>query len=97
MGKNKDIIWQMSRDYKPGINEQKFEIILSKNQEEVLPSFKYIAACDPYKVEEPLNFWHKIKMKLGFKYKTKELGWSYTLHKIETVNGKKVIIYDTNR
>lgn len=38
---------------------------------------KYIVSCDPYKVVEPKNFYHKIRKALGMKYK--ESGWAYAV------------------
>ncbi len=35
--------------------------------------YKYIAGFDPYeKVNEPVNFWNKLKKFLGMKFKAKE-------------------------
>jgi len=68
MIQNKPIIWQMSKDYKPGKEIVVFETILDKE----FPTYNYICGFDDYLPEEPLNFWNKIKKKLGLKYKVKE-------------------------
>lgn len=74
--------------------------ITVKNLQEVLdsgsisfPDHQWIVGCDPYKVEEPLNFWHKIKYKLGLKYKTKDVGWEYTVFKQQVIDGKITVEY----
>jgi len=58
---------------------------------------QYIIGCDDYLPSEPLNFWNKIKKKLGLKYKVKERNSYIAVGKIETINGKQVISYETNR
>ena len=55
---------------------------------------QYIFGYDDYLPEEPLNFWNKIKKKMGLKYKVKERNGYITVAKIETINGKQVISYE---
>lgn len=55
---------------------------------------QYILGCDDYLPEEGLNFWNKIKKKLGLKYKVKERNGYIPVGKIETINGKQVISYE---
>jgi len=55
---------------------------------------QYILGFDDYLPEEPLNFWNKIKKKLGMKYKVKEGNSYIAVGKIETINGKQVISYE---
>lgn len=55
---------------------------------------KYIFGFDDYLPEEPLNFWNKLKKKLGLKYKVKESRGSITIGKVEIINGKQVISYE---
>lgn len=93
MIQNKPIIWQMSKDYKPEKEIVVFETVFDKE----FPTHNYICGFDPYLPEEPLNFWNKIKKKLGLKYKVKERNSYIAVGKIETVNGKQVISYETNR
>lgn len=83
MDKNKDIIWQMSRDYKPGKDLETFKIILDKsfyNKTDI--KFKLVDGTIK-EVFNPYNFWHKIKQKLGLAYKEKSVGWEYEITKTE--------------
>lgn len=74
------------------VNNTSFKIILNKDfyKPEDLLSDKYVIGCDPYKEEEPLNFWHKILAKLNMKHKTKYIGWSYTVFKLSQIEGKEI-------
>lgn len=54
----------------PGINPQKFEIVLDKEWQE--GKVHYIAGFDCYEKERCINFYHKIRKFLGLKYKVKE-------------------------
>lgn len=78
-----------------GEDRKTFEITLNRDFKSPLDSseFQWVVSCDPYKVEEPLNLWHKIKCKLGLKYKTKDIGWEYALLKSRKVEGKIVVEY----
>jgi len=91
--KNKDIIWQMSKDYNPGKEIVIFETVLDKE----FTTHNYICGFDDYLPEELLNFWNKIKKKMGLKYKVKERNSYIAVGKIETINGKQVISYEGRR
>ena len=54
----------------PGINPQKFEIVLDKEWQE--GKVHYIAGFDDYEEEKPINTYNKIKRFLGLYYKIKE-------------------------
>jgi len=72
---NKEIIWQLTKDYKP----------------------EYICGFDDYLPEEAVNFWNKIKKKIGLKYKVKESNSYGAIGKIETIDGKQIVSYDIKR
>jgi len=77
----------------PGTGDGIFKITLNEEWIPNMPTSQYVIGCDPYKETEPLNFWHKIKSKIGLKYKTKDVGWSYTITKLENIDGKLVAVY----
>lgn len=54
----------------PGINPQKFQIVLDREWQE--GKVHYIAGFDDYEEERCINFYHKIRKFLGLKYKVKE-------------------------
>ena len=74
-----------------GVNATSFKIVLNENWNQ--PKDQYIIGCDPYQVEEPLNFWHKILSKMKMKHKTKYVGWEYTVLKLSEIEGKLVAEY----
>lgn len=83
MDKNKDIIWQMSRDYKPGKDPHTFKIVLNESfHDRADIQFKVVDGTIK-EVFNPYNFWHKIKQKLGLVYKEKSVGWEYEIIKEE--------------
>lgn len=77
--------------------EQSKDIIWQMSRDYNPPKCVYVVGFDAYQEEKPLNFWNKIKKKLGLKYKRKESNSIGVIGKIETINGKKVVSYDTNR
>lgn len=86
----------MSDQHTPLTDGQVFQILLNEKYSEgtlLPPLYQYVIASDPYQEEEPLNFWHKIKSKIGLKYKTKIIGYSYTVLRQEVIEGKIVVEY----
>jgi len=79
----------MNKEDLAGIDGTSFKIVLNKS---FAPSeqTQYIIGCDSYKVEEPLNFWHKILAKMSMSHKTKNVGWEYTVFKLSEIEGKLV-------
>ena len=75
----------------PGINPQKFEIILNRDWQE--EKVQFIAGFDNYKKVECLNFYHKIRKFLGLKYKIKDRNINCTIFKV--TDG--AVEYITNR
>lgn len=75
----------------PGINPQKFEIILNREWQE--GKVQFIAGFDDYKKVECLNFYHKIRKFLGLKYKIKDRNINCTIFKV--TDG--AVEYITNR
>lgn len=78
-------------DERVGTENQTSKTVLNKDW--IQPTdlnFQYVIGCDPYKVEEPLNFWHEIKAKMGLQYRTKDAGRSYTVCKLSKIEGKLV-------
>lgn len=75
----------------PGINPQKFEIILNREWQE--GKVQFIAGFDNYKKVECLNFYHKIRKFLGLKYKIKDRNTNCTIFKV--TDG--AVEYITNR
>jgi len=78
----------------PGAGGEVFKITLNEEWIPNTQTSQYVIGCDPCKETEPLNFWHKIKSKIGLKYKTKDVGWSYIVTKLENIDGKLDSTYE---
>lgn len=77
----------------PVIDSTSFKIVLNKDwvHPQDIPLEQYVIGCDPYEVEEPLNFWHRILAKMKITHKTKCVGWEHTVYKLSRIEGKLIV------